>query len=459
MADGPHQVRESFQPLQWEPKVQGKLYIATWRDCMKRVFGIGFALVSVACVLFATGFVEGSDKATATYSKDIAPILNKSCVSCHRPGEIAPMSLMNYKEVRPWAKAIREQVVSRVMPPWFADPRYGEFSNDCRLTESELATIKAWVEAGAPEGDRKDLPPPPRFTEGWTIGKPDVVLSMTKEFEIPAEGAIAYQNFVVPTNFTEDRYVQLAEIRQGDRAHVHHIIISVRYPDSRLTRGARPSNQDERPDRGEDSDGRLVGWAPGEAPLILRPGQAKLIKKGSDLIFQVHYTTNGEPGRDRSSVGLIFSKAPVEKRVVTAGASARALNIPPGDPNYESSGSFVFKEDSHIENLHPHMHFRGKDFQYRLIYPDGSSKILLFVPRYDFGWQLTYFFKDPVAAPKGSRLEAVAHHDNSERNKFNPDPTKFVTWGPQTWEEMMIGYFDYTRDKQNLRAGSETAAK
>jgi len=426
---------------------------------MKRVFGIGFALVSVACVLFATGFVEGSDKATATYSKDIAPILNKSCVSCHRPGEIAPMSLMNYKEVRPWAKAIREQVVSRVMPPWFADPRYGEFSNDCRLTESELATIKAWVEAGAPEGDRKDLPPPPRFTEGWTIGKPDVVLSMTKEFEIPAEGAIAYQNFVVPTNFTEDRYVQLAEIRQGDRAHVHHIIISVRYPDSRLTRGARPSNQDERPDRGEDSDGRLVGWAPGEAPLILRPGQAKLIKKGSDLIFQVHYTTNGEPGRDRSSVGLIFSKAPVEKRVVTAGASARALNIPPGDPNYESSGSFVFKEDSHIENLHPHMHFRGKDFQYRLIYPDGSSKILLFVPRYDFGWQLTYFFKDPVAAPKGSRLEAVAHHDNSERNKFNPDPTKFVTWGPQTWEEMMIGYFDYTRDKQNLRAGSETAAK
>jgi hypothetical protein len=193
--------------------------------------------------------------------------------------------------------------------------------------------------------------------------------------------------------------------------------------------------------------------------LILRPGQAKLIKKGSDLIFQVHYTTNGEPGKDRSSVGLIFSKVPVEKRVVTAGASARELNIPPGDPNYESSGSYTFREDSHIENLHPHMHFRGKDFQYRLIYPDGTSRILLFVPRYDFGWQLTYFFREPVAAPKGSRLEAVAHHDNSERNKFNPDPTKFVTWGPQTWEEMMIGYFDYTRDKQNLRVDSESAAK
>jgi hypothetical protein len=377
------------------------------------------------------------------------------------------MSLMSYKEVRPWAKAIREQVAKRVMPPWFADPKHGEFSNDSRLSDQEINTIQSWVESGAPEGDRKDLPPTPQFTQGWTIGKPDVVLSMTKEFNIPAEGSIPYQNFVVPTNFTEDRYIQFAEIRQGDRNHVHHIIVNVRYPNSRQRRGPRAanqpsdqaSNQDERPDRGEDSDGRLVGWAPGEAPLILRPGHAKLIKKGSDLIFQVHYTTNGEPGKDISSVGLIFSKVPVEKRVVTAGASARDLNIPPGDPNYESKGSYVFKEDSHIDSLHPHMHFRGKDFRYTLTYPDGTSKILLFVPRYDFAWQLTYFFKEPVAAPKGSRLDCVAHHDNSERNKFNPDPTKFVTWGPQTWEEMMIGYFDFTRDKQNLRLASETAAK
>jgi hypothetical protein len=426
---------------------------------MKGVFGTGLALCFALCVVLTTGLVEGSDKATVTYSKDVASILNKNCVACHRPGEVAPMSLMSYKEVRPWAKAIREQVVKRVMPPWFADPKYGEFSNDCRLSDNDIATIQTWVEAGAVEGDRKDLPPAPTFAEGWTIGKPDVVLAMTKAFDIPAEGSIPYQNFVVPTNFTEDRYVQFAEIRQGDRNHVHHIIINVRYPESRQSRGPRPSSQDERPDRRDDSDGRLVGWAPGEAPLILRPGHAKLIKKGSDLIFQVHYTTNGERGRDISNVGLIFSKVPVEKRVVTAGASARDLNIPPGDPNYESSGSFVFKEDSHIESLHPHMHFRGKDFQYKLVYPDGTSKVLLFVPRYDFGWQLTYFFKQPVAAPKGSRLECVAHHDNSERNKYNPDPTKFVTWGPQTWEEMMIGYFDYTRDKQNLRVVSETAER
>ena len=428
---------------------------------MKRVLGVSVTLIFVVCAVVTTAIVEGSDKGTVTYSKDVAPILNNNCVSCHRPGEVAPMSLMSYKEVRPWAKAIREQVVNRVMPPWFADPKHGEFSNDCRLSDAQINTIKAWVEAGSPEGNRADLPEPPKFTQGWTIGKPDLVLSMVKEFSIPAEGSVPYQNFVVPTNFTEDRYVQFAEIRQGDRSHVHHIIINVRYPNS--SRGSRQgqavSNQDERPDRGEDSDGRLVGWAPGEAPLILRPGQAKLIKKGSDLIFQVHYTTNGEPGTDRSSVGLIFSKVPVEKRVVTAGASARELNIPPGEPNYESSGSYIFKEDSHIENLHPHMHFRGKDFLYRLIYPDGTAKTLLFVPRYDFGWQLTYFFKEPIAAPKGSRLECVAHHDNSERNKFNPDPTKLVTWGPQTWEEMMIGYFDYTRDKQNLRVNSETAQK
>ncbi|MGH9674767.1 MAG: redoxin domain-containing protein, partial [Bryobacteraceae bacterium] len=200
----------------------------------------------------------------------------------------------------------------------------------------------------------------------------------------------------------------------------------------------------------ENSDGRLVGWAPGEAPLILRDGQAKMLKKGSVLIFQVHYTTNGKPGLDRTGVGLIFAKSPVEKRVITAGAFARGLVIPPGDPNFESRATFTFREDSHIDSLHPHMHLRGKDMLFRLVYPDGSSKILLSVPRFDFNWQLTYFLKDPVAAPKDSRLEVIAHHDNSPNNRFNPDPTKEVRWGDQSWDEMMIGYFDYTLDKQNL---------
>jgi hypothetical protein len=430
-----------------------------------RGLALSFSLIIAAGLVTASS----SDKSPSrvppsgvTYSKDIAPILQSNCVKCHRPGEVAPMSFTSYKEVRPWARSIREMVVERKMPPWFADPHYGEYSNDCRLSQKDIDAISAWVEGGAPEGDAKDLPAPAGFLDGWNIGKPDVIITMPEKFDIPAEGVISYKFFIVPTGFKEDRYVQLAEIRPDDRAHVHHIIVDVKGPD----RGAAPAAGEITPERAfgsrdqsAESDGRLVGWAPGEAPLTLKPGQAKLLKAGSSLIFQVHYTTNGVTGHDRSSVGLIFSRVPVEKRMITAGAVAHQLAIPPGDPNYEASASFVFKEDSHIDSLHPHMHFRGKDFRYTLIYPDGTSRVLLSVPRWDFGWQLTYFLKEPVAAPKGSRLECVAHYDNSANNKFNPDPTKLVEWGPQTWEEMMIGYIDYTIDRQNLRLQTETASK
>jgi hypothetical protein len=442
---------------------------------MKRIFSVsllGFTFMAGFFLLLEASQAAGKVAAAVSFTKDVAPIIQKNCQTCHRPGEVAPMAFMNYKEVRPWAKSIREKVVSREMPPWFADPKHSEFSNDCRLAQKDIDTIVAWVEGGAREGDPKDMPANPKFTDGWQIGKPDVVLPMTTDFHIPAEGVIPYKYFAVPTNFTEDKYVQFAEIRSGDRAHVHHVIISVRYPaqgvelpqageltPERLAASrAAGANAEGRPASAEDSDGRLVGWAPGEAPQIMRPGQAKLIKKGSVLVFQVHYTTNGEPGKDRTSVGLIFSKVPVEKRVITAGAAARNLVIPPHDPHYESTATFTFKEDSHIDSLHPHMHVRGKDFKYTLIYPDGTSKVLLSVPRFDFGWQLTYFFKEEVAAPKGSRLEIVAHHDNSIKNKFNPDPAATVRWGDQTWDEMMIGYLDYTIDKQDLRRTSQDAA-
>lgn len=434
---------------------------------MKRVLSASLIGLLLAVGLYLTfGSTSASVKTAAvTFSKDVAPIIQKNCQVCHRPGEVAPMSFMNFKEVRPWARSIREKVVSREMPPWFADPKHGEFSNDCRLTQKDIDTITAWVEDGAKEGDPKDLPPNPKYVEGWQIGQPEVVLPMTVDFNIPAEGAVPYKYFAIPTNFTEDRYVQVAEIRPGDRAHVHHVIVSVRYPGQgpQLEAGeinleARQAGANAQARSAEDSDGRLVGWAPGEAPLILRDGQAKLVKKGSVLVFQVHYTTNGVASKDRTSVGLIFSKAPVEKRVITAGAVARNLVIPPGDPNYESTASFTFKEDSHIDSLHPHMHVRGKDFKYTLVYPDGTSKVLLSVPRFDFGWQLTYVFKEEVAAPKGSRLDVVAHHDNSPKNKFNPDPSKEVRWGDQTWDEMMIGYLDYTVDKQDLRKKQPPAA-
>ncbi len=435
-----------------------------------------FACLRILCSPAAAGIllVSGASSAPAaspvTFTKDVAPILQKNCQSCHRPGEVAPMSFLSYKEARPWAKAIRQRVLLREMPPWFADPNHGDFSNDNRLSPKDIDTLTAWVDGGAQEGNLKDMPPNPKFVDGWSIGQPDLVLAMTEEHGVPPEGVIPYKYFSVPTNFAEDRYVQFAEIRAGDRTHVHHVIVSVRFPGSgplpaagEIAPPERSASQQEggatSPTTGAataarsipaDSDGRLIGWAPGEAPLILRPGQAKLIRKGSVLIFQVHYTTNGKPGKDRSSVGLIFSKTPVEKRVITAAAVGRSLVIPPGDPNYESKAAFTFQEDSHIDSLHPHMHMRGKDMKFTLVYPDGTSKILLSVPRFHFSWQLTYFLREPVAAPKGSRLEVVAHHDNSPNNKFNPDPTKEVRWGPQTWDEMMIGYFDYTRDAQDL---------
>jgi hypothetical protein len=445
---------------------------------MRRIFTFGLAASFILAGLFLVkGIGHAYDKPTSTltFNRDVAPIIFRSCAECHRPGEVAPMSLLSYKEVRPWARSIREVVVKKQMPPWLADPRHGEFSNDRRLSQNDIDTIVAWVDGGATEGDPKDLPAAPKFPGGgWSIGKPDVVFSMTEEFSVPADGTVDYKYFAVPTNFTEDKYVQFGEVKRGNPSVVHHVIVSVREPGQGTLPAAgeiRVGTQNVNPEaaaldpqrqqearRGNTTDGALVVWAPGMSPLLLQPGRAKLIKKGSVLVFQMHYTTNGQAAKDRTSVGLVFAKEPVEKRVITkAVATDRTkLVIPAGHSNFESRSSFTFPEDIHIVSFMPHMHVRGKDFEYRLVYPDGSSKILLSVPRYDFNWQLVYFLKEPVAAPKGSRLECLAHHDNSANNKYNPDPTREVRWGDQTWEEMMIGWLDYTIDGQNLR---QTAKK
>jgi hypothetical protein len=432
---------------------------------MKRTHALCLVLsVAVTGFFLAQAAGSASNPAPVTFSKDVAPIIYNNCAVCHQPGETAPMALLDYKQVRPWAKSIRQVVLNRTMPPWYADPSHGEFINSRRLSQKDIDTIVAWVDQGAKEGDPKDLPPAPKLREeGWSIGKPDVVLSLPQEYSVPADGTVDYQHFVVNTNFTEDKYIQAAEIKRGNPALVHHVIVSVMeagggraQSDGRLRSSAEGIGENQGGGRGRSGrDTMLVGWAPGMSPLVLKPGVAKLIKKGSSLVFQMHYTTNGVAGKDRTSVGLVFAKSPVEKQFITAGASARNLVIPPGASHHESRSSFAFTEDSHIWGFMPHMHLRGKDFEYKLVYPDGTSKILLSVPRYDFNWQLNYWLKEPVAAPKGSRLECVAHHDNSTDNKFNPDPSKEVRWGPQTWEEMMIGWFDYTLDKQDLR---QTAA-
>jgi Cytochrome C oxidase, cbb3-type, subunit III len=406
----------------------------------------GVAMLFVSFCILNKSSADSKSSASITFNKDVAPIFYKNCASCHRAGEIAPMSLLTHKEARPWAKSIREKVLSGAMPPWHADPRYGNFKNDRRLSQKEIDTIVAWVDGGAKEGNARDLPPAPRFTEGWQIGKPDVVLSMTEAYEVPAEGTVRYQYFFIPTNFTEDRWVQAAEVRPGNAAVVHHVIVFVVGPDA-IKRRLGLLNR-------EGGIDALVGTAPGEQPMILTDGIGKLVKAGSVLALQMHYTPNGTAQKDRTSVGLLFSKKPIRQAIMGGAAMNRWFTIPPGVESQEVRSTYTFKEDAHILNLMPHMHLRGKDFEYRLIHPDGTSKIILSVPRYDFNWQTRYEMKDPIAAPKGSRLDCIAHFDNSTKNRWNPDATKTVRWGQQTWEEMMIGFVGFTLDNQDLRASS-----
>jgi hypothetical protein len=413
-----------------------------------RLWNVGTLAASV-CSLLAVGVAaSGPADSKVTFTKDVAPIFYNRCAECHRPGEIAPMSLLTYNDARPWAKAIKQKVVDRSMPPWLASGESSHFKNDRRMTQKEIDTITAWVDAGAPKGEDKFLPAPPKFEQGWSIGKPDAIISLDQEVAVPADGVVPYKYLTIQTNFTEDKWVQAAEIRPGNRRVVHHIIVFVQEPGAKIELS------------GEGRSGRgfkLCGFAPGEQPKVFPPGTAKLIKKGSKLTFQLHYTPNGEATTDRSYVGLIFAKTPVRKVALTGTATNASFVIPPGDGNFEVRSSWTAKDDVRIIDLMPHMHVRGKDFTYTAVYPDGRSEVVLQVARYDFNWQLLYQFKEPLFLPKGSKLDCVAHFDNSTKNKYNPDPTKEVRWGDQTWEEMMIGWFDYVPAGENLleRASSK----
>jgi len=366
---------------------------------------------------------------TPVFSKDVAPILFTHCVECHRAGEVAPMALTSYKEVRPWAKAIRDRVVARTMPVWLADSHYGSFRNDPRLSQSEIDTIVRWVVNGAPEGDAKDTPALPKFEEGWRLGKPDLIVDMGTDFDVPAEGVVPYKGFTVPSGFREDKWISAAEVRPGNRAVVHHVMLYVQ--------------ESGRPAGGDDLGELLTAYTPGEPPMKFAPGVAKLVKAGANFWFQVHYTPDGKASKDRSYVGLYFSKRPVKYRAFTVNATSVLFRIPPGDPNYEVKSSWTASEDVQLVGLMPHMHFRGKDFKYTISSPDGRQEVVLYVPKYDFNWQLQYDFKDYLKVPKGSRIDCVAHFDNSANNRFNPDPAQEVRWGDQTWEEMMIGWIVY----------------
>jgi hypothetical protein len=414
---------------------------------MLKAFALGVGAVLSAAA--ATG------SSPVTFHKDVQPILQNRCQECHRPGEVAPMSFMNYEQVRPWAKAIKVAVATKKMPPWFADPHYGKFSNDRSLSQAEADTIVAWVDAGAKEGDAKDAPRPKEFVTGWQIGKPDIILSMAKPVPIPAEGVIEYMYVVIPTNFKEDTWIQAAEARPGARQAMHHIIAFVRPPGSKWLKDAQPGEpfipgHGERGQRNEDSvpGELLIGYAPGLPPTILEPGQAKMIQAGSDIVLQLHYTPNGKETSDVSRIGLVLAKGPVKERVLTMNAINVFLKIPPNDANYESHAKLTLAQDVKLVSMMPHMHLRGKDFEYEAVYPTGEKQILLNVPHYDFNWQLGYSLTNQLLLPKGTRIECTAHHDNSANNKYNPDPSKEVRWGDQTWEEMMIGWFDVAFDSK-----------
>lgn len=415
---------------------------------VRRYLTLLFVILAAGLAVALTAGANSGDSSGSalTFNKDVAPIFYKSCVACHRQGEIAPMSLTTYKEVRPWARAIREKVITREMPPWHPDPTYGHWENDRRLSQKDIDTIVAWVDGGAKEGNPGDLPPAPHYATGWQIGEPDVIFNMPTEYTVPAEGAVPYQYFTVPTNFKEDRYIQAMEARAGNLSVVHHIVIYVREPGMKRQR------------RADIGTGLLGALSPGQTPFMAKPGTAKLIKAGSDLIFQMHYTPNGTETKDRSYVGLIFARQPVKEVITTTAAFDVRFVIPAGAPNYEIRAVYEFEQDARIVSFMPHMHLRGKDILYKVQYLDGRSEVLLSVPRYDFNWQVYYYPTRPLLMPKGARIEAIAHYDNSARNPLNPDPTKDVRFGEQTWDEMMNAFIDFTVDLEEKDKPSATGA-
>ena len=384
--------------------------------------------------VFVTGLIASVPALAAdgkpTFTKDVAPIFYKSCIECHRATMFAPFSLTSYEEARPWLRAIKQRVQARTMPPWGSDMPHGLFRNDPRLSDKEVETIVSWIDGGAPKGDMSDMPKMPPLAEGWTIGKPDAIYSMTEDFTIPATGTIEYKYIRIPVNLPEDRWYTAVEIKPTARANVHHIIA---YTEPSSDKPTRPGNT--------FGPTNITGVSPNKPGLTFEPGIAKLLRAHQDIIVQIHYTTNGKEAVDRTQIGIIFAKEPPKQVHVTGLAVQPRFVIPAGDPNAEVKVVWEAKQDFVMTSLTPHMHVRGKDMTYTAFYPDGTSEVLLAVPRYDFNFQITYELAKPKTIPAGTKIEVVAHFDNSTGNKSNPDPTKDVKWGDQTWEEMMIGFW------------------
>ncbi len=425
---------------------------------MRKLFSALMALAGGAMLLAGTTVagVHGQSAPTPTFTRDVAPILYRNCAACHRAGEIAPMSLITYNEVRPWARAIRQATAQGVMPPWHADAPAGTFENERRLTDLEKDVIARWAAGGAPEGDPNDLPARPQFSEGWQIGKPDAVFEMVDDYTVPASGTIEYEHSYIPTMFTETKWLQAIEVRPGNRELVHHVLVYYQAPDTRRPEPALkfvpehletpvPRRQGTRPRRKAIGPNQLIAtYAPGTNPQVFRTGTALRLEPGGLLELQLHYTAIGKAATDRSRVGMIFAKEPPRQELRAGHFFNATLSIPAGAPNQQVDTEVGFQQDVLVWGLFPHTHVRGKRWEYKVAMPDGSTKALLSVPGYDFNWQTYYMFKDPVSLPKGARILSSAWYDNSDKNPSNPDPKVDVKWGDQTWEEMQYTGILYT---------------
>jgi hypothetical protein len=409
-----------------------------------------------------------------TFTRDVAPILYKNCAGCHHPGEIAPMSLLDYTSARPWAKAIRQAVLSRKMPPWFADPQYGAFANDPRLSDQEISTITAWVDGGSLEGDPRDLPPAPTFMEGWKLGKPDIVIDIGQDFAVKP-GNDAYEYFTVPTNFAEGKWIRAAQILPGNRQAVHHVHVSLvmdspaggtdsittafRQPagalwevkdglsrvrlDSPVVNDACGDAPPDLPNLSGFEEGSFAAMLPGKPPDVFGDSTPKWIPAGAKLRFQIHYAKADKPQTDRTRVGFYLASRPPERPMRRLDLRNRYFLIPAGAENHEVRRCYDFEADKLLVSITPHMHYRGKDARYEIVRPDGRRETLLFVSPYNFNWQLLYRFRDPVYVEKGSRMIVTFHYDNSPNHAGNPDPKQVIRWGDRSEDEMMTSWIEY----------------
>jgi hypothetical protein len=449
------------------------------------------AAIAVCAVAAVAGLTAQAPALTTasgpTFSRDVAPIFFKNCTNCHRPGEIAPMSLLTYTDARPWAKSIELRVSAGTMPPWHADPTHGQFLNDRRLSDADKATILRWASAGASEGNASDLPASPSYDSGWTIGQPDAVFAMREDYPLPAAGTVAYQYFEIPTNLTEDRWVQAMEVKAGNPAVLHHVIVYARPPapaapprpaaapppsaasaprplplfefdsGTQIPAGQTggpplPPEQRQPPGPNDRPAVRLGpavgGFAPGQFTRVYQDGTAMKLPAGTTLILQMHYTPSGKATTDRTRIGVRFAKATPPTELRWASLANGGLHIPAGASDHRVDANMTINRDITLWSMLPHTHVRGKRWSYEATYPDGRTEIILAVPKYDFNWQTDYVFKEPLKLPKGTKIHATAWYDNSTGNKANPDPTKDVWWGDQTWEEMMFTGLTFSLDPQ-----------